>query len=366
VFWRGGTLLAAPFDAASLSVQGAPAPLVEGVRSDASHGIQFAISSDGTLVFVPGGDRGGEDRQLTWVDREGQLTALSISGPFDSLHLVPNTDRVFLGTDITLEDPDIWTAGLTRGDLRRLVSSPEVDAAPLVSNDGQRLVFASNRDGTAALWTTSTDNPEQASKVAEMAFPIAYSWGPDTSVFTTVATEDGFEQRDIVLVDLATGEMTPIVETEADEGMANLSPDGRWLAYSSNATGVVELYVQRFPEGTDRQVVSIGGGTHSRWRADGRELVYTKAPQGPPEAMMRVAFDGSAASGPPSLGIPEQLFPWPFFSQSGGRRFYDITPNAERFLVMSTETGASGRAASPEINVVLNWFEEVNERVPLN
>ena len=137
------------------------------------------------------------------------------------------------------------------------------------------------------------------------------------------------------------------------------------MAYTSNETGRNEVYVQRFPELEGRRQVSVGGGYIPNWSADGREIVYVGASSGPPEAVMRVPL-GVGEGDPPSLvvGTPEQLFDWRYFLQFGLRRHHDVSPDG-RLLVINTTRASDGEATGTEINVVLNWFEELKRLVPV-
>ncbi len=117
------------------------------------------------------------------------------------------------------------------------------------------------------------------------------------------------------------------------------------------------------PELEGRQQISIGGGYRPAWSADGSEIVYIRVPNGPPEAVMRVTID--VASEPSSLSVsqPEELFDFVYDSRIAGQRYCDVSPDTERFLVITLGSGDVGSAR--EINVVLHWFEELKERVPL-
>ena len=193
---------------------------------------------------------------------------------------------------------------------------------------------------------------------------VSYDWSLDGATLFVRARfpETG---RDVGMVSVdGPGTWEPLIQTAANEGMPALSPDGRWLAYTSNETGRDEVYVQRFPELEGRTAISVGGGRSSNWSADGRELFYLRAPSGPPDAVMRVTLDIDEGD-PPSLivGTPERLFDWQYFSLPAGRRYYDVSPDGQRFLMIDT---ADAGAESTEINVVQNWHRELKRLVPVN
>ncbi len=197
---------------------------------------------------------------------------------------------------------------------------------------------------------------------------IPYDWSPDSATLFVVAAfpETG---RDVGMVSMeAPDTWKPLVRTAANEGSPAISPNGRWLAYTSDETGRDEVYVQRFPELDDRRPISVNGGRHPRWSADGRELVYLRATAGlGANAVMRVTLD--IDEGDPrslSLGTPEPLFDWRYLDEPGGRRHHDISSDGQRFLAISVGESGDAGAGRAEINVVLNWFEELKAQVPVN
>ncbi len=170
------------------------------------------------------------------------------------------------------------------------------------------------------------------------------------------------------------GTWEPLIQTAANEWAPAMSPNGRWLAYTSDETGRNEVYVQRFPELEGRQVISIGGGFGPTWSDDGRELIYLRQPlPAAPDAVMRVPLDPDEGE-PPSLiaGTPERLFDWRYFSRNSGERHADALRDGQRFLMITTGASANadeegaGVAERAQLNVVLNWFEELKARVPVN
>ena len=160
---------------------------------------------------------------------------------------------------------------------------------------------------------------------------------------------------------------TPLLATDASEIDPVISPDGQWIAYASDETGRFEVYVQRFPELGLRQQISTDGGLRPAWSPDGRALFYlgTRGGGGPDE-MAVVTID----PGPPlSVGTPEVLFDYLpyYFDRRGPGRHYDVDPNGQRFLMLSnTTSGDGGTVLTPQINVVLNWTQELLERVPID
>ena len=264
---------------------------------------------------------------------------------------------------------DVWVSELARGTLTRVTTDEGVDGNPLWSLDGSRVAFASNRNGQPEVFWKSADGSGTAELLLTMEESVSsiypYDWSPDGTTLFLYATlpETG---RDVGMVSIeGPGTWEPLIQTAAEEWAPTLSPDGRWLAYTSDETGRNEVYVQRFPELEDRRPVSVGGGYRPTWSPDGRELLYLRAPAGPPDAAMRVTLDIEEGD-PPSLivGTPEPLFDWRY---SGGPdlRYYDVSSDGQRFLVIGSGASADVGDATPEITVVLNWFEELKARVPV-
>ena len=270
------------------------------------------------------------------------------------------------------DNADIWITELDRRTLVRLTTDLGSDGTPLWSRDGRRVAFTTDRSGQAEVWWQPADGSGEAEVLVTFEEPVTrvvpYDWLPDGSGLLVAASFDGVDQ-DIGLV-LLDGDRTwqPILQTDADERNPTISPNGRWLAYGSNETAGYEVYVRRFPEGSDRRQISVGGGHTPSWSPDGEELLYLRAPVGAPNAMMRVSVR-TAEDDDTSLtvGTPERLFDWTYFSRPGGQRWYDMSADGERFLVIADETinGAPSGGSGVQIHVVLNWFQELTERVPI-
>ena len=150
------------------------------------------------------------------------------------------------------------------------------------------------------------------------------------------------------------------LEGEFNERNVEISPDGNWMAYQSNESGAFEIFVSPFPNVDDgKQQVSNSGGIFPVWAKSGQELFYVEP--GPPARLMTVPIQTGPTFSP---GNPEPVFPWNYYLAGPPRRTFDVAPGGERFLVLSTTTDESGDGPW-EIITVLNWFEELKERVPV-
>ncbi len=364
VFVRTDGWWAAPFDLDRLDVTGPALPVLPGLQVGFAGLGQFAIAGDGTLVYVLGSSPDADTaRTLVWVDREGQEEPLALPArEYRSLSLSPDGTRAALGLGTTQRD--IWVSELARGTLTRLTTDEARDTGPLWSPDGRRVVFGSDRNGQGELFWRLADGSGTAEPVLTESVPTASAgaWSPDGATLFVTALFPGMG-RDIGMVSTeGPGTWEPLIQTAANQRSPAISPDGQWLAYSSDETGRGEIYVQRFPELDARRAISLGGGSRPTWSADGREWFYLRSGPGPPDGLMRVTLDVDEGD-PPSLivGTPEQLFPWQYFS---GGRPYDVSADGQRFLI-NTQGADETQPDRRQLHVVLNWVEELKRLVPV-
>ena len=387
---EGGSIFATPFDADQRRLTGRTFALLEGVAMGLPREgaiAHYDVSTNGALVYLPGEFNAPETfggRRLVWVDRDGAEELLTTpSERYRTLSLSPDNRRAAVGIDgrsggVGSGNIDVWVSDLARGSLARLTTDEAFDSDPLWSLDGRRVVFASNRNGQPELLWRAADGSGAAERVLAIdesaTSIIPYDWSPDgASLF--VQAEFPETGRDIGMGSV--GQSTtwePLIQTAADEWSPDLSPDGRWLAYTSDETGYDEVYVLRFPELEGRQVISLDGGIRPTWSDDGRELLYLRQRwPAPPDAVMRVPLD-LAQGDPPSLivGTPERLLDWRFYSprtETGGRH-HDVSSDGQRMLAIMrpvlSDTGGTETAGFSQLNLILNWFQELTERVPVN
>ena len=356
-------LFVLPFDLASLEVSGGPVPIVEGVRRAPPNNTataNYGFSDRGTLIYVPG-SAAGTLRTLTWVDRSGNEERL-VAEPRNYIYprISPDGGRVAL--DLRDEDNDIWIWDFVRGTLTRFTFGPEGDFYPVWTADGERVAFGS---GGVFVWKASdnTGSLEQLGgnlgEGSESPNPYFFSLEGTQLVFREQEHPDTFDNIGMISIEEGS-EPEWLLRSEFNERNAELSPDGRWMAYQSDESGQYEIYVRPFPNVEDgRWQVSNAGGIHPLWSRDGRELFYLA---GPPARLMVVPVQTDPTFVPEN---PQELLEWPY-STLGEGRTYDVSPDGQRFLAINTvplETDAD--ASPPQINVVLHWFEELKERVPV-
>ena len=343
-------------DPEELEVTGAPIRLVEGVANFGKRS-QYAFSGDGTLLYAQEGEASGESRAV-WVDRDGAIAPLPMpSGRIRQPSLSP--DGTKLAFDRVDESIEIWVHDIVLGGQTRLTLH-ESAYLPAWSPNGERIVFGSGRSGTLQLHWKRADGAgrdEQLTRLEAVAGLAPTSWSPDgtTVAFTHIFLGD----RDIwtLAIDAngVPGAAEELVKTPYNEYGAVFSPDGRWLAYMSNESGQYEVYVRPFPEGEGRWRVSSDGGVYPRWSKAANELFYRESGR-----MMLVPY--TVEEDRFLFERARELFE---LATPGIRlRDYDVTPDGQRFVVLLPEDTTG--AASTQLVIVLNWFDELRRLVPTN
>ena len=350
-----GTLRAAPFDAKRLEVTGPSVTLLEGVRTF-GFGAQFAVSATGTLLYGTGGVVGTND--LVWVSRTGVVEPVDPGWTGDFLFPDLSPDGGRLAVAVTSSDSShVWVKQLDRGPSLRLTFEGSLNRYPSWTHDGGFLTFYSNRAGGWDLWTKRADGSEPAVLELDRERDIADArWSPDGEWLVYRISRFDAGSPDILA--LRPGQDTApvtLVGTEFTEQAPTLSPDGRWLAYTSNETGRAEIYVVPFPNASDaRWPVSTSGGSEPVWSRSGRELFYRNG-QGD---MVAVEVETEPTFSP---GRSTVLFSAVEFGRNvNNHPMYDVTPDGERFI-MIRQGGGDVRGS---LILVQNFFEELKERVP--
>ena len=351
VFWRDGTLLAQPFDAAGRQAHGNAIALPGGAGlNPLINQALFSVSNEGTLAYY-GGAVG--QAQLAWFDRSGnRLGTPGPTGIFNSLSLSPDASSVVYDeADPRTGRIDLQRFEFARGVPTRLTFHPSHDMFPVWSHDGARIAFSTLRDGPPNLYEIRTDSPGNERALLKTPVPkgpLDYSSDGKFLLHTSSNPKTG---SDIWVLPLdGKSKEYPILNETADERQARLSPDGRWLAYISNESQSYQVYVQSFPiSGFKRQVsTSAAGGFEPLWRRDGKELFYLAGNN------TLMAVDVTSTSSAIDVGPPKPLFPTRIrlLEIQVGARHYGVSSDGQRFLVAN----ATEEARSTPITVVLNWM----------
>jgi serine/threonine-protein kinase len=372
VYMLSGNLMAVPFDVTRLQVTGPPVQVVDGVRGRSINGeAGFAVSSTGFLIYAPGRTTTEVSRALVWVDRSGREAPIAAPArAYRSPRLSPDATRV--AVDIDDQEDDIWIWDVVRRNLTRLTFDPYSDGSPVWSPDNRRIYFSSTRargaaNATANMYGQAADGTGQAERLTDgprSQLPRTLSPDGKRLLFVEINPKTG---RDISMLSLDDHKTTPLIQTAFDEQNPEISPDGRWIAYQSNDSGVAfggSIYVRPFPAvDSGRWQVSTGGGSRPMWARSGRELFYAVAnPDGTGLSMMSVPVQGGATF---VAGAPQRLFEGRFVATTTtpGRTF-DVSADGQRFLMIRDTSDDIAVAAGPSLIFVLNWFDELRRLAP--
>jgi len=364
VFSRGDTLLAVPFDPETMKLTGSPVPLANGLQTQ--YGFQpaaFNLSKDGVLVYAPGG-RTAEGRRLGLVDPTGQVTPVSEERhAYQRARANSAGGRRFVATITNGQGIDeLWAGEFDRQGLRRILAIPDADLfTPLLSLDGRTVVFGRRGHGAEdGIYVKSLDDASPARRIASLPIDdiqtTLWSLVPDGS--GVVVGRTGADQKNdlyfcaIPTTGNALSEFKPFVAGPGDEGGGRVSPDGHWIAYSSDESGRREVHIAAFRSDGgvgDTLRVTKSGGENPFWSADGRTIRYVD-PSG------RVMVLGVATTPELSVGSPTPLFD----SQKLNVIMNDILPDGRQLVIMR------GEEESDEIRrlaVVLNFDRELVEKM---
>jgi len=352
-FMRESTLMAQPFDAGRLQLTGEPVAVAEKLGISGFHGY-FSVSSSGALAYRTGAQSAGF--QLTWFDRQGK-TQGTFGGlrPDQGVALSADGTRAAVRDALVNTNGDIWTLDFARGVRTRFTFRQTPGSFPVWSPDGSRIAFAAG-DLLDTLYEKASsgagDEKELLKKPVEVKYPTSWSRdGRFLLYYTTTGAQNG---RDLWALPLE-GDRKPVLllGTKFTEDEGSFSPDMRWVAYTSNESGRLEVYVRPFlasgasgstgaPSlGEGKWQVSKDGGTLAKWRADGKELIF-RAPNGSP-----MAVDVTATGAAFQAGVPKQLFALP--PNVGD---WDVTADGKRFLAAVPPVQ---QTTGTPITVVLNW-----------
>ncbi len=350
LFVQSRTLFAVPFDPKRREMTGSPRPMRESVlMNDGDGRASYAVSSTGTAVWVTSAFA-FDNRKLVWVDPAGKITPVPVPERTYELPRI-SPDGRYASVTIRETDPDVWVIDLGRNTLTRLTTDGGEDESGVWTPDSTRVTFASTRNGKRETRWKPADGsgPEEVLFESPRHQHLA-GWSPDGQ---TLLTEDGMPTGwDFFTGTIAAKAITPYLQDRFSKAGAQVSPDGRWLAYSSNESGRTEVYVRGFAGQGGRASISTVGGSEPRWARDGRTLYFRHGDQ-----MMAVPVQGAETF---TAGAPRVLFEGAFARLGWAQANYDVAPDGRGFLMIR----GSSLGLPTSIDVAANWFEELRALRP--
>jgi Tol biopolymer transport system component len=349
LFVREGTLMAQPFDAGKLQTTGDPIPIADQVDLQSSRAqYQFTVSNNGVLVYTAGRHGGGA--LLTWFDRSGKAIG-TLGGPNAQSWGAISPD----GTTVAVQRidrglRDIWLHDLARGTATRFTFGPESNGYPAWSPDGRRVSFFSARNGIGQPFQKSLTGTRQDQVLSK---PVgepptntsAEDWSRDGR-YLILRSVHPTRQWDIWALPLNPDKPDewkpfPYLQTEFAEWWSKLSPDGHWLAYTSNESKRSEIYVQSFPTPGNKLQVSTNGGERAVWSRDGKELYFISADGRMMTAEVKIGarFDS---------GVPKPLFSVRLARDIDS--WFDVTKDGRFLIPVQVE-----QTAKTNMTLVVNW-----------
>jgi serine/threonine-protein kinase len=367
VYARAGSLYAIRFDLARLETVGQPRVAVEGVATLPTGTAEFDISRDGTLIFIPTVEPANQARTMVLVDRTGreEPVAGAPARAFGSPRFSP--DGELIAFDSRDEDNDIWIFDRVRQITRQLTFGPDTDRTPIWSPSGDRVMYSSQRAAGIGLgipFSRAADGTGTPEPLLDLAgdtteYILATSISPDGTRVVVRSVTGSERINDLMLLDIKQRRAEPILVSPSIERNAEISPDGRWMAFESDRDrGRLGVYVVPFPDvgSALHRISDSAGGFQPAWARDGKELFYIGL-----DGMMRSApLDGVTWPARP----PQPLFPANYFLGAGiFARAYDVSLDG-RFLMLK-EAAPTQTVPPASIVVTQNWTEEL-KRLPLD
>ena len=362
IFAAAGALRAVRFDPARLEVLGDPVTVVDQMMMKPTGAGNYAVSRAGTLAYISAGlSEQATPRALVWVDRKGHEEPIGAPlRPYGTPRLSPDATRV--ATEIygqsNGQGTDVWIWDFARETLRRLTFDASGNGMSVWTPDSRQIIFESRRTGTVSLFKQAADGTGTVDRLSTSAIP---EW--PTSITRDGTWIAGFDLlpkargANVFFLPLRESPVEPLADSKFPGAMADFSPDGRYVAYQSDESGRLEIYVRPFPRvNNGRWQVSTAGGSRPVWARSGRELFYLDA------SNALTAVPVSTSEPTISIGSPARLFDTRY-AEPNPARHYDVSGDGQRFLMLKPRAASDATAAPASMILVEHWFEELKPRV---
>ena len=357
-YGQDGSLMVVPFDLKARQVTGRPVAVLDGLLMGSAIApflAHFAVSDTGTLLYVSGPFVAAAAR-LVGVDRSGAISPIGdreevLAGP----RISPDGRRLTVRAAVGADSMQVWVRDLDRGTFSRLTHEGE-NWWPVWSPDGRQVVFPTRVDPTAPVnlaWIAA-DGSAPAERLTESDLSEQpTTWTPDGKTLIFQRSNHPETKWDVMALDIGTEESPRVLlGSRFNEFLADLSPDGRWLAYVSDESGLEEIYVRSYPDMERKWQISTDGGLEPAWSADGQELFYRDA-EGRSVMVVSIATEPDFSPGRPRLLLEGTFVPSPWFGRN-----YDVAPDGQSFVMVENVVPED---IQTDLQVVLNWFEELEQ-----
>lgn len=364
VFVRDASLWAVPFDADSLEITGPERRVVQGIQTNTQRGpTLYTFSDDGLLVYLPGEETNQRllETTLVWVDREGNEEVVPQTRSFRRWAVSPDGQRLAVTITEGGMAADIWIYDLTRDTLSRLTFDEADDFRPLWTPDGERIVFASDRDG-GGMWSRAANGTGVAERLSADANTSPYAITPDGTQLLYFSRDSAGSIFTLTPGDEVSSQ--PLIQTEFNTGMPDLSPDGRWLAYRSNETGRHEIYVRPYPNIEDgKWQISSEGGSSPKWSPDGLELFFSRRRDSALNLSGEVWVAQRETANTAQFNTPVLAIEGSD-GVSSSMGTFDISADGSRLLLQKESVSRVQETEVTLLVAVDNWFEELKRLAP--
>jgi Tol biopolymer transport system component len=343
---RRGALVAQSFDAKSLKLMGDPVSLDDEPASvldpvwSFTAGRPASISASGSLAYF---SASSTNTAAIWLDGTGRMTGtLNVPpGYYDTVSISPDGTHAVLVRSTSPSESSLWLVDLARGGASPLSTGRGGNTNPTWSPDSTRVLFAADRDGPMDFYikNVADASPEQPFYRSDLLFKSSTSWSSDGQWIILDQQGSGTAQDIWLLPASGSKELKPFLRSPATERGLSTSPDGHWIAYTSNETGRVQVYAQAFPEPGHKVQVSQDGASQGWWTRDGRQIVFVDDKR---QSLWRVDVESGATL---RVGTPRQVATLP-----PNVIAVDAMPDRQKFLAIVPE-----RAGPGSVTVVRNW-----------
>jgi serine/threonine protein kinase/Tol biopolymer transport system component len=361
VYTNRGTLFAIPFDVDRLEVHGTPAPVLDQVGYNAGNGsAQLDFSQTGTLIYRSGGVTGGGLFTIAWLDGSGKVQPL-LAKPGDYVNPSLSPDGQRLAVDVAEgSGTNTWVYDWQRDTMTRLTFTGSI--LPVWSPDGQYIAFGAPGEGMSVIRSDGAGKPQLLTP--SKTFQLPWSFAPDGKrlAFFELGSGTGYDLWTVPLesdsAGLRAGKPEVFLQTPAAELAPSFSPDGRWMAYYSNESGINQVYVRAFPDKSGKWQISNSGGWLPMWSRTGHELFFETLDRHIMVTAYAVKGDSFVAD-KPRMWSDKQL------GDPGNRKNFDLAPDGKRIIALMPVETAEAQKAQSHVIFLENFFDEVRRKVPI-